>query len=217
MTIRQSTVEKFARAFPNFQVTTENNLIDLECRDCHIHQQHPVHNLTRRIAKGYATKCTSLECKPINVNGDFTNLPGRNVQCNHCELEYHLEKDVRYFVCYCQLRIKQTEFALYRFLKAEGFGKMARESYWDRKLTNHKCDIVILEGASKIFIEVDDKSHNCAMAKHRDATFEDLFQEERSENEFLVRVNADSLSDPAYLENILTVLDNPEKPAITIM
>ena len=219
MPIKQSTIEKYKSEFTKFNVSSSGCSVVLECKDCKEKQSHTVPTLNRRIWKGYKTECASYQCGKIKVSGNFRNLGCRNIECNDCGLVYHMEKKVRYFECYCNLRNKQTEHMLYKELINGGFHKLSRESYWNRDLTNHKCDILVHHASGKyIYIEVDDHaSHNAMVIKMKDKMFNKLFKENRLDNEYLIRVVAECLDDPTYIEEIIQKVNDPNLNAFVTL
>ena len=217
MPIRQSTIQRFTQAFQNFNVSSENNKVVLECKDCHYPQHLEVRLLTRRITNGFKTVCTSFPCSPVNVTGNFENLGFRNIECRDCGLVYILNKKVRYFECYCKLKAKQTEHHLYKELFNNGFQRLSKESYWDRRFTNHKCDILVRHEGRFFFIEVDDASHDNNVARERDRVFNETFLANRLEDEYLIRVTAARLDNPDYIDDIIQKIRDPNIQPLEII
>ena len=214
MPIRQSTIEKYKSEFTKFNVSTSGNHVVLECKECLEKQSHTVPTLSRRISEGSKTECTSYQCSRIKVSGDFKSLGCGNIECNACGLVYHMEKKVRYFECYCNIQNKQTEHALYKKLINNGFTKLSRESYWNRDITNHKCDILVHhENGKYIYIEVDDLSHFSKAIMVKDRVFNNAFKKNRLDNEHLIRVMSVFLDDPDYIEEIIQKLNDPNVEA----
>lgn len=211
MTIRNSTIQKFTTAFPNFDVSSQSDCIALKCKCCCEVQTAKVSTLSRRLKHGFKTKCDSYQCRALKVSQEFERLGERNIKCSKCSLEYHMEKDVKYFQCYCSLKIKQTEHEIYKLLKTNGYNKLSRESYWNKQLTNHKCDIVIHHNDQKIFIEVDDKSHYNKDVILKDNTFNQLFKQNRNQNEYLVRIVDGYLGIKEYLNDFIQIIENPDR------
>ena len=209
--IRQATIQKFTEAFPNFAVAAEGNQIVLSCNDCQEGQRHLVRVLTRRLSKGFRTQCESAQCKPVHVTGGFTHLGFRNLCSDACGLTYFLDQQDRYIVCFCAIKTKITERVLFTALNEQGYERLSRESYWRPELTRHKCDILIHLEHRKVYIEVDDRSHNTTIAREKDAAFNALFLEHRIDSEYLLRVVATELSSPDYLEQIYQAIEDPDE------
>ena len=202
---------------PTLGVAPQSHKVVLECKECHHPQHLEVRLLTRRITEGFKTVCPAIPCLPVNVTGNFQNLGWRNIECRDCGLIYHLNKKVRYFECYCKLKAKQTEHHLYKELINHGFPKLSRESYWNRFLTNHKCDILVHGRGKYFYIEVDDASHDNTAARERDRVFNETFLANRLEDEYLIRVSAARLDNPDYIDDIIQKIRDPDIETLVIM
>jgi hypothetical protein len=81
--------------------------------------------------------------------------------------------------------------AIYKELYDNDHLTVLREAYFDKTISSHKCDMLILCGRSEIFVEVDGPEHYSTAKMNEDEAFHKLFKEKRKSNQHLVRIPDD--------------------------
>lgn len=211
---RQTRQQRFTSAFPqwNTLVNEGSNRVLCLCLECEEQTTFTAQALNRLAKLGAQPVCKSLLCSPPIPKGPWNHLDTDHenrrllLECEECQREHwHHKLDASYLVCFCTLKTKKKEAAIYDEL-CNSDQTVLREVYFDKILTSHKCDMMVLYGGREIFIEVDGLEHGSAVKREADEAFHDLFYENRKETQFLVRI-PDYL-DPEVIASFAQELEN---------
>jgi hypothetical protein len=211
---KQSRQQRFTSAFPMWNITTVegSNKVSCLCLECREETTFTAQTLNYIVKSGKTIECKSLTCDPPIPNGPWTHLhtdlenKRLLIECEECLREYWYHKlDASYFVCFCQLKTKQKEAAIYDELCDAGH-TVLREVYFGKNRSSHKCDMMVVDGEREIFIEVDGPEHYSAVKRAADKTFHDLFLKNRKNTQFLVRI--DDRLRPWVIESFALELEN---------
>ena len=209
---RQTRQQRFKAAFPQWSaiINKGSNKVLCLCLECEEQTTFTAQSLNRLAKLGAQPVCKSFLCSPPIPKGPWhhrdTDHENKRLllECEECQREHwHHKLDASYLVCFCQLKTKKKEAAIYDELCDQ---TVLREFHFDKTLTSHKCDMMVICGNMEIFIEVDGVEHGSTVKREADKTFHDLFYENRKETQFLVRI-PDSL-DPEVIAAFAQELEN---------
>ena len=205
---------RFTEAFPSWGIIINDgtNKANCLCRDCDQEVTFTTQSLNRLAKLGTHPTCKSLVCSPPVPKGPWTHLDTdlENkrllIECEMCHTEYwHHKLNTSYFACFCQMKTKKVEATFYNEFWDAGYLTL-REAHFDRELSSHKCDMMVITKGLEIFIEVDGVEHGSTVKREADEAFHELFRENRKETQFLVRI-PDTL-DPEALRVWVEDLEN---------
>lgn len=134
----------------------------------------------------FSAKVLSLE-QSSNVR--FIDAPDyKIVRCLDCNLTYHYRGNFyQQFRCCCRRASRKVEKILYEGLHRYFPEQMTKELvYLDN---GHKCDIALLVEDKCYYIELDERTHFYEPCLSIDKENTKLFLENRSANEYLIRVH----------------------------
>lgn len=169
----------------------------LICDLCDCSRTYTMRSIRRFLQNEEVPTCKSLVCKPVVPEGfelhsvNQCGIP--KIACDHCHIKYINYKLSKKYSCYCQLKTKADEYQLYCLLQQHGLDKLFREVQFNRQLSSHKCDLMARTDTRKIYIELDGREH---YGSEKDIEFNTLFYNNRTEDEYLVRIRQNiSLED----------------------
>ena len=228
---RTAQVQKYSAATEGFRFIEFQDQAALYC--CNACRQDTVFTGARiRHALKTNSQLTCTHCTEVTPP-DFTleklTPEYRLLSCDDCGLTFHRRCKKAYFRCYCQLRTKRGEHAIFKGIwehlgnpatRCTDCGKsrlqLSREECYPGEGNNHKGDILLTKlpcctntDTYRRFIEVDGASHDNTAQRDRDSAQEEAFLDNRKETDFIIRIKEDFVG---YWDHYLltSALTHPE-------